>query len=264
MSRSWWSCLALVLAAMPLAAVGGPDAKPPTAVKPGQTWTNPKDGMEFVYVPAGAFTMGSDDEKDEEKPAHQVTLDGCWIGKTEVTIGQFRKFVKASGYQPQGKWEESGEDERLPVASVTWADAVAYCKWAGCRLPTEAEWERAARGADGRRYPWGKRWDPAKANTSDEGPKHATPVGTYAEGASPYGCLDMAGNVWEWCSSLHKPYPYADGDGREDPAAEGPRVFRGGSWLYDGDHARAAYRNGAAPDYTDDNLGFRCAMSAAP
>ncbi|MBI3945181.1 MAG: SUMF1/EgtB/PvdO family nonheme iron enzyme [Armatimonadetes bacterium] len=243
-----------------------------------QTWTNPKDGMEFVFVPAGEFTMGSDDGQDDEKPAHKVSLPGYWIGKCEVTVAQYRRFCQETGRQmPDGQ----GGDNH-PVVNVTWEDAAAYAQWAGCRLPTEAEWEKAARGTDAREFVWGAAWPPPRgagnfadvtAKTKhtdwtilegyDDGFADAAPVGSFPAGASPYGCLDMAGNVWEWCGSVYKPYPYRADDGREDPNDNSMRVFRGASFGNVGrGNLRAAIRNRFDRGLSLDYVGFRCARSS--
>jgi formylglycine-generating enzyme required for sulfatase activity len=142
---------------------------------------------------------------------------------------------------------------------VTWGEASAYCAWSGGRLPTEAEWEKAARGTDGRIWPWGNTWDAAKANTAEGKREDATPAGQFTAGASPYGALDMAGNVWQWTSSLDAPYPYRAGDGREDPARPGARVVRGGAWMFGAAIARPAMRNRLDPDSRAISVGFRCA-----
>ena len=217
--------------------------------------------MEFLFVPAGAFQMGSDNGQKDEKPAHTVNLPGYWIGKYEATVGQFRKFMQATGHQPEGNIEEWGKDDRLPVGKASWQDAVAYCRWARVRLPTEAEWERAARGTDGRTYPWGNGWNQRLANTADGGPGRTMGVGGFPGGASPYGCLDIAGNVWEWCSSTYRPYPYRADDGREDPNDSSSHVLRGGGCGFDRGGARVSFRASYSGGGGYDLAGFRCARS---
>ncbi|MBI3947775.1 MAG: SUMF1/EgtB/PvdO family nonheme iron enzyme [Armatimonadetes bacterium] len=257
-----------------------PLVPPPVSVGAGQTWTNPEDGMEFVFVPAGPFTIGSDDREENEKPAHSVRLLGYRISKYEVTLGQFRQFVRSSGYQPAGAWEQSGTDDRLPVTGVTWGDAAAYCRWAGGRLPTEPEWEKAARGTDGREFVWGSAWPPPRgagnfadsaARTSnpavpaiggyDDGFALTAPVGSFPGGASPYGCLDMAGNVWEWCSSTYNPYPYNADDEREDPSGIRVCVIRGGGFR-NGEprYLAAPTRGGLDRRQSSVSIGFRYVM----
>ena len=209
--------------------------------------------LEWCYVPAGYFWMGSDardsQARDDEKPRHRLYLPGYYVGKYPVTNAQYQLFVQAGGpapdYWTKGQYPAGEADH--PVRYVSWDNAVAFCRWAAgrtgqpIRLLTEAEWEKACRGSDGRIWPWGNRWQPAYANVENQ-VRHTTPVGRYPRGASPYGALDMIGNVWEWTSSLGKPYPYRADDGREDLAASGYRVFRGGSWYSDSTWARAAYR----------------------
>jgi len=234
---------------------------------------------ELVHVPAGLFTMGSD-EINEAKPVHTVNLPEYWIGKYPVTNEEYAVFVRATGHpapyvgeswaQPYN-WQENNPPrgkEKHPVVLVSWHDAVAYCRWLSemtgkpYRLPTEAEWEKAARGTDGRRYPWGNNWDAKRCNTQEAKAGGTTPVGQYPQGASPYGALDMAGNVWEWCSSLHQSYPYWADDGREDMAASGPRVLRGGAWDGDRGGARCADRSGNYPVDRNYYVGFRCCAVA--
>lgn len=254
---------------------------------------NPRDGQTLVLVPGGAFLMGAEGtaSEEDERPAHTVEVEAFYIGKTEVTNAMFRRFTRETGYvttaekqgwafvwtggrpSPEGPWErrkgaswrtlaaEWGEE--APVAAVSWYDAQAYCRWAGLRLPTEAEWEKAARGTDGRRYPWGNRWDPDRAWFGDNSGGRAHPVGSRPQGASPFGALDMAGNLWEWTSSLYWPYPYRADDGREDPSASGWRVLRGGTWVYTAWQCRTSQRYRYTPETCFDIAGFRCAASVA-
>jgi len=248
------------------------------------------DLVGMALIPAGEFLMGSDDRDadDDEKPPHTVYLDAYYIDRTPVTNAEFAAFVQASDYKP--KYWELGPDDH-PAVNVTWYDAQAYAQWAGKVLPTEAEWEKAARGTDGRRYPWGDEFDPARCNTAEGSGVRAlprslwrrlfwrkeelarravagqgtTPVGAYSPGGdSPYGVADMAGNVWEWTSSLFKGYPYQADDGREDPEASGNRVLRGGSWSLDARNARCSSRLYARPVFYVALFGFRCVVRVAP
>jgi formylglycine-generating enzyme required for sulfatase activity len=241
---------------------------------------------EMVAVPAGPFTMGTLKEHipalmekyggeagwyEDEVEQHEPELPAFEIGKYPATNREYQAFVRGAGYRPPEGWDgdeyPAGKGDH-PVVNVSWRDAVAYCRWLSeqtkrsFRLPTEAEWEKAARGTDGRQYPWGDEFDPSRCNTSEGQSRGTTPVGQYPTGASPYGALDMAGNVWEWCSSIYKPYPYDPGDGRENPEGEGSRALRGGSWR-DGQHgARCAFRAGAPPGRWYDSVGFRCARGS--
>jgi formylglycine-generating enzyme required for sulfatase activity len=212
----------------------------------------------MVLIPAGEFIMGKGGEQ------HRVYLDAYWIDQYPVTVARYRLFCQATGRQepPPPRW---GWKEDHPIVNVSWHDAVAYCDWAGVRLPTEAEWEKAARGTDGRKYPWGNEWDGSKcANSVGSNNLHsAVPVGSYPQGASPFGVHDMAGNVWEWCSSLCEPYPYKADDGREGRGKDvaGGRVLRGGSWFnYHVSLFRCADRDGLAPVNWNFFGGFRCAQ----
>jgi len=258
---------------------------------------------ELVTVPAGEFWMGSQSEAayEDEQPVHRVYVAQFQMAKYPVTNAQFKCFVDAGGYGEerywtkagrawkQGKgeqygrkhreWPEGWEDGQFPperanhpVVNVTWHEALAYTRWLAqatgkpYRLPTEAQWEKAARGdRDKREYPWGDRFDPKKANLGigDEQVGGTSPVGIYPGGASPYGLLDLSGNVWEWCSSLFRNYPYDPEDGREDWEAEAPRVLRGGSWadVLEG-YARCSYRFGGPPADFDGGYGLRVVVSA--
>jgi formylglycine-generating enzyme required for sulfatase activity len=162
----------------------------------------------------------------------------------------------------QPHYYDSAEFDRFPAVSVTWDDARSYCAWRGRRLPTEAEWERAARGDDGRLFPWGGNWDPARMQLSgDDRLGELAMVGNFPKNASPYGALDMSGNVWEWTSSRDMVYPYAAGDGREEPTLSGKRIVRGGAWGSNMHNARATTRDSHDPDDTFWNRGFRCAAT---
>jgi formylglycine-generating enzyme required for sulfatase activity len=225
--------------------------------------------LQLVHVPAGAFQMGSagaDREAfDDERPRHSVRLGAYHIAKYPVTQSQWAAFAKATGHTASAKLSRG--KERHPVTPVSWDDAVAFTQWASqvsgraVRLPTEAEWEKAARGSHGRKYPWGREAPGATRCNFDDLVKHTTPVGKYSpRGDSPYGAVDMAGNVLEWTSSLYAGYPYVAEDGREDPASREPRVLRGGSFRHVGD-VRCAYRDDCRPNARFDGYGFRVAAS---
>jgi sulfatase modifying factor 1 len=246
-------------------------------------YRSPADGAEMVEIPAGVFSMGSD-EDDHEKPVHNVNLHDYCIDKYPVTNAQYRKFCDATGRDYPNDPSFSDMPDYLtkmsdyPVVNVSWEDARAYCEWAGKRLPTEAEWEKAARGQEGRKYPWGNTEpDGSQCNFADkrsgldwadkkvdDGFAHTSPVKQYSAGASPYGVMDMAGNVWEWCNDW-----YADDYYKQSPA-ENPngassgssRVLRGGSWHSLPVRLRCAYRSGLEPSYRHVRVGFRCAVDA--
>jgi formylglycine-generating enzyme required for sulfatase activity/tRNA A37 threonylcarbamoyladenosine biosynthesis protein TsaE len=231
-------------------------------------------GVRFMPVPRGRLLMGSRDDNtlayDQEKPLHTVEVpQDYWLARFPVTNEQYAKFIKDTKQKHQ--WVD-GWEKKLdhPVVNITWHAALAYCNWlnqtrreelpAGYifRLPTEAEWEKAARGEFGYEWPWGNDFDPAKCN-SDEGKKGGTtPVGAYSpHGDSPYGCADMVGNVWEWTHSSYKPYPYKIDDGRENPKTATTRVLRGGSFNTKRGDARCANRLGYGPLIWGDGYGFR-------
>ncbi|MBM3235344.1 formylglycine-generating enzyme family protein [Candidatus Poribacteria bacterium] len=254
-----------------------PQVEYPEPSLPSATIINPVDGAEMILIPAGEFIMGTSDEQIEEllrqfpdwnrewfadeQPQHSVIVDGFYIDKYLVTNAQFEQFVKATGYKAEGDWWKcyTQGKEYHPVVTVSWNDANAYCNWAGKRLPTEAEWEKAARGTDGRIWPWGNAWDKSKCNSRDGGPGTTTPVGSYPAGASPYGVMDTAGNVWEWCADWYdeKYYTSAPNRNPQGPSVGTYRVLRGGSWYSNPNDARAAYRVGLIPDGRGISSGFR-------
>jgi len=220
--------------------------------------------MILICVPAGEFLMGSADAdfnaSPDEKPQHTVYLDAYWIDQTEVTNAQYALCVT----------DDScplifGGEDNYPVVGVIWQNAVDYCTWAGRQLPSEAQWEKAARGMDGRLYPWGNQ--PPDNSLLKYDSNGAVEVGLYPAGASPYGALDMAGNVWEWTADWYDPYYY---DSQEiwvnpiGPDSGNYRVLRSGSWPYESWNVRSADRYGDSPFIGDYTLGFRCCLSVAP
>jgi formylglycine-generating enzyme required for sulfatase activity len=226
--------------------------------------------------------MGSNDY-DNERPPHMVYLDAFWIDKYEVTNSVYKKCVDAGKCQPpstnssntRSSYFGNSQYDNYPVINVSWNDATTFCNWAGKRLPTEAEWEKAARGTDGRKYPWGDTWDGMRLNSCDKNcpfawkdngidDKYAdtAPVGSYPNGASPYGLMDMAGNVWEWVADWYDGSYYKNSPPR-NPKNETPgpdHVLRGGSWDNDVNKVRAATRHNGAPDAHGFAYGFRCAQ----
>jgi formylglycine-generating enzyme required for sulfatase activity len=216
----------------------------------------------MIAIPAGEFTMGSDVE--DERPPHAVFVDGFEIDKLEVTNEDFERFVAETGYVTDAEkagdtsWRYYAKDKAQdPVVKVSWNDANAYCGWAGKRLPTEAEWEKAARGTDARSYPWGNQWDAVRANAKEAGHRGTTAVGSFPAGASPYGVLDMAGNVAEWTTDWFKAYP--GGDFYSPYFGEKYRVIRGGGWFSDQSLVRTTERSASAVELANDDVGFRCA-----
>ena len=229
--------------------------------------TNAKDGSELILIPAGEFTMGSPSGEgdDDEHPRHQVYLSAYYIGKYEVTNKQFARFVNETGYKAGGDWNICSNSSTAdhPVDCVTWNDAAAYCKWAGLRLPTEAEWEKAARGTDGREYPWGNEWNTGRCNSTPSSSR-TKPVGSYPDGASPYGAMDMAGNVEEWCADWYGGYSSLSQSNPRGPWIGSVRVLRGGSWKNGYSSIfRCAGRGWRDPGYryNDRDFGFRVCRS---
>jgi iron(II)-dependent oxidoreductase len=219
----------------------------------------------MAEIPAGPFTMGTDNGSPDEGPAHEVDVPAFQMDKFDVTNADFAIFVQATGYETYAEKNETGPTwrdkysagkENHPVVFVTWNDAVAYCDWLGKRLPSEAEWEKAARGPQDFVYPWGNDWDPSKANVKESGLRGTTAVGSYPPNS--YGLFDMAGNVWQWTGSWYEPYP---ANTTSDPYyGEQFRVVRGGGWFEEAPQVTTYNRNAADPNATaHDDLGFRCA-----
>lgn len=307
MNRSGFFLLAIVLTACaPVTATQPPASPSPTAAttslpdshKLGDTLLSPADGATLVYVPSGEFIMGDDHGMTDEQPAHPVYLDAFWLDQTEVTNEAYRQCVEAGTCDAPAvtSYFDDPAYANHPVVHVSWRDAVAYCSFVDRRLPTEAEWEKAATWNpitdEKYQFPWGNEYDCSKANFDDEtelddslmqgghvacdGFVRSSPVGSFPQGVSPYGALDMAGNVWEWVHDAFietdpfefldfKNYyaisPYANPQG-VDPAITEYRSMRGGSWSWTFGYGRSAYRLWFGLDDSYDGVGFRCAMSA--
>lgn len=255
--------------------------------------------LEFVHVPGGEFIMGSDPRVyracgADEVPQHSLIVTAFHIMRFPVTNAQFLLFMKSTGHRAPLGWQDGMYKPNHgdhPVVGVTLPDALRFCAWAAqttglpLRLPTEPEWEKAARGVDGRLYPWGNAWDPALAASRENPANDTSPVSAHSpKGDSPYGMADAAGNVSEWCSTTFGPYPYDPNDGREaqvynlelaslfpaqhdagaisnperSEANLGKQCIRGGSWRGTRDEARCSYRSWAAPLHRSDDTGFRC------
>jgi formylglycine-generating enzyme required for sulfatase activity len=260
------------------------------AIPGGRFWM----GSDEAEVERLAQETGEDWFK-RELPRHQVEVDAFALARYPTTNAMFACFVEDGGYGDERWWAEAIADGRWaggkvrawdgefnlprywddaglngpnqPVVGVTWYEALAYCRWLTAmlddgheyRLPAEAEWARAARGADGRRYPWGDEWQESKANTRAISLERTTPVGIFPDGASREGVLDLVGNVWEWCSTAYAEYPYDADDGREDLTGGASRVLRGGSAWNDRNLVRCASRYDDPPDNRDNHNGFRVA-----
>ena len=248
----------------------------------GSTMIREKDGMEIVYVPAGTFMMGSKDGDGNEQPVHEVSLDAYWIDKYEVSNAQYARCVAVGECDPphsnrsytRSSYYGNSVYDDYPVIYVSWYDAEDYCTWAGGRLLIEAEWEYAARGSEGRVYPWGDEFDGTKANYCEEscpseykdssfndGYEDTAPVNSYLDGASFYGALNQAGNVWEWVNDWYASYSNEVVSNPSGPPSGEYRVIRGGSWGGIEGDMRAAYRGGIYPDFTNHYYGVRCATS---
>ena len=280
-----------ILAAPPRATAAPAPVPPPPPPAPRRTSPDAgavtNDGCEMVLVPAGTFIMGSPRGKGagDERPQREVHVDALLLDMYEVTNAQFQRFIEAGGYRERRCWSaegwawriqekvteprywSSGEHNcgprypRHPVVGVSWYEAEAYARWAGKRLPTEAEWEKAARGTDGRTYPWGNE-EPTcdRANYRACGGQ-TKPVGSCVSGVSPYGAHDMAGNVWEWCADWYGAdyYGHSSATNPPGPSSGSSRVLRGGGWNNDPIELRCAYRNYGDPVFRYGSIGFRCA-----
>ena len=276
-----------------------PTATPALVI--GSTWTRPADRMVMMYVPEGEFTMGSDADESlaecqkfssgcyrgwftDEEPIHTVYLDDFWIDQSEVTNAMYEICVQADVCDPpqdtssytRSSYYGNAQYDDYPVIHVDWNMAKTYCEWAGARLPTEAEWEKAARGTDGRTYPWGDAFTGGLANfcdrncTSDwadkdfdDGYPDAAPVGSYPDGVSPYGVFDMAGNVMEWVADWFDSnyYSSSPSSNPQGPSSGEYRVLRGGAWYYYEINVRTSYRYRLEPYNYDSGVGFRCSRS---
>lgn len=245
----------------------------PSPDKVGDTYISPVDGMEMVAVPAGDFLMGSDNTEADEAPQHEVYLDGFWMDETEVTNAMYEKCVTGGGctapyktssllneaYYGNPKFADS------PALWISWDQAMSYCQWAGRKLPTEAEWEKAARGKDGQTYPWGEEAPTGSlANFYEKGLQDVEPVGKNPAGASPYGALDMAGNVWEWVTDWYSETYYASSPAENPQGPESGRlhIIRGGDFNDGSYYIRASVRGQNASVNPWSDFGFRCDLPA--
>ncbi|MCP3961545.1 MAG: SUMF1/EgtB/PvdO family nonheme iron enzyme [bacterium] len=251
------------VAAASLSVTAGPE--------PGEPLTDPVTGARFLWVPGGRFQLGEDaSPHDDEKPAHWVRVSPFWLGETPVTNRQYAAFLEETGHEEPQYWRDrrySGEEQ--PVVGATWHDANQYCEWLSGKLgsvamlPSEAQWELAARGDDGRRFPWGD--DEPNDTLACFKAKQPAPVGSFPDGSGPFGMLDQAGNVWEWCRDAWSTTIYAErakkGNEPLDPVGdegEGDvRVLRGGGWNYPAGSLRAAYRRRSSASYRYSSIGFR-------
>lgn len=230
-----------------------------------------RDGAKMLLIPSGEFMMGSNENADE-KPVHRVSLYDYYLDKYEVTMSRYAAFLQATGRATPARWNEASlvSDGDRPVIGVDWHDADAYCRYYGKRLPTEAEWEKAARGTDGRKYPWGNEEPTSRHAKYDQDGKaswtgYATlaSVESYEAGKSPYGMYNMAGNVWEWVADWYNKTYYQSSPDRDPtgPSSGSFRVLRGGSWFHDAYNMRSANRDDYLPASRLYNLGFRCAKT---
>jgi len=245
--------------------------------------SKPTPPPDMVLIPAGPFQMGSNKEDTEhqgaefgsvkpwyldEHPQHRVVLSDFFIDRFEVTNSQYQRLIESIQARAPEHWiggRYLGGQENFPVTEINWYDADRYCKWVGKRLPSEAEWEKAARGTDGREFPWGNEFDPKKANTGASGFGRLLAVGSFPSGVSPYGVHDLAGNAWEWVEDWYQPYPGSTD--RNALYGQRNKVLRGGGYGGNGGHYalalfyRTAYRSSIPPEEAYVDLGFRCAKT---
>jgi len=241
----------------------GPTATPfPTSTpRPAATATSaPSNKPNTVYIPGGPFILGSNTGLEDETPQQEISISAFNIDVYPVTNAEYKQFVDATGHSTPRTWEGGtypADTADHPVVWVNWEDAKAYCEWAGKRLPTELEWEKAARGTDGRTYPWGESFDASKCNSKESGLGGTSPVGSYPDGVSPFGISDMAGNVWEWTADWYQAYRGSLYElGRY---GEQYKVLRGGSWFDGQELQRTTTRKSFAPNQGFSTIGFRCA-----
>jgi len=251
--------------------------------------TPPSQVDELFRLLKAEYEGATRDWLTDEAPQHEVILPAYAISRYPITNAEFARFIDDGGYATREYWSQAGwqqkesegwtqprywadeqwNDPSQPVVGVSWYEALAYCNWLAAktgrpyRLPTEAEWEKAARGADGRHYPWGNTWDAARCNNKERGPGRTTPVGQYPAGDSPYGVSETVGQVWEWCSSKYGGYPYRAEDGREELEGDDMRILRGGSWYNGAARCRCAYRSWDYPGYRNYDWGFRCVRASS-
>lgn len=263
------SIFAIVIFAFPLLAGCAEQAavdEAAVAVEPDAEPERPEPG-DMVLIPAGEFLMGSDEKPAAggpplAAPEHKVDLPAYYMDVYEVTYGQWMRFTTESDYSPEGDWRQyySIGKEYNPVTNVTWDDAKAFCEWAGKRLPTEAEWEKAARGTEGLKYPWGDKFDPTKSNCNEMGYRNTIEVGQIETDKSPYGMYDMMGNAQEWTSDMLKAYPGSPIRGN-DAFTRGFVAVRGSSYAMKGGSMTLWSRTGYFPK-SQFGIGFRCARDA--
>jgi sulfatase modifying factor 1 len=235
------------------------------ALQPARPKPKPESVVDMIMIPAGHFWMGSslkESRNESEKPRHRVSLATYYIDKFLVTNQSYRRFIKEAGHPEPPFWADPQFNHPMqPVVGVSWNDAEAYAKWANKRLPTEAEWEKAAKGEEGLIHPWGNEFAAGKANV-DYAMTQTSQVGKFQGGVSPYGCFDMIGNVWEWCTDWfdEKYYAVSPSENPKGPAKGRKKVIRGGAWDTISFNSRNAFRFFADPTTRSLNIGFRCVV----